>query len=151
MLLSSILYAISFVGFKFWGEGIENIRIIYFWNYVGVSLILLSLLIHTNVRTSTLQYFKSSGVHMWMLNLGNETLSIIANALNNFIALSVGVAVVQTFSNGLQPIFSFLLVFLSSKVISHIYHRKYTKKELVWKFVLCCLTFLLLFLFYRIV
>jgi hypothetical protein len=74
-----------------------------------------------NIRTSTLHYLKSSGIKIGMLNLGNETLSIIGNALNNFISLFVSVAVVQTISNGLQPIFVFLLVFLAYKLFPYIY------------------------------
>jgi drug/metabolite transporter (DMT)-like permease len=150
MFASAILYALSYVGFKFGGEGIENIWIIYFWNYLGIALFLLSLLINKHIRKTSLQYFQKSGLKIGGLNLVNETISIVANALVNFVALFYSVAVVQTISNGLQPLFSFLLVFLSYKILPDIYMRKYTKKELLWKLSLCIITFVLLFIFYRI-
>jgi hypothetical protein len=150
MLLSSLLYACSFVGFKFWSESIDSTRIIYFRNYVGVSIVLLSLLIRRSVRNSTLQYFQHSGIQMGSLNFCNESLSIIASSINNFVALFIGVAVVQTISNGLQPLFSFLLVFLASCCLPSIYLWKYRKKELARKIVLCIISFVLLFLFYHI-
>ncbi|MDR2190209.1 MAG: hypothetical protein LBP53_03290 [Candidatus Peribacteria bacterium] len=150
MLISAIFYALSHVGFKFGGEDIDNIRIIYFWNYIGVALVLLSVLLHRNIRNSSFQYFKKAGRKLGILNLGNEIFSIVANSILNFVALFFSVALVQTISNGLQPLCSFLLVFLAYKILPHIYIRKYTKKELLWKITLCIISFFLLFIFYRI-
>lgn len=69
----------------------------------------------------------------------------------NFVSLFYSVAIVSTISNGLQPIFSFILVFLASRILPDIFFRKYRKKELLLKLFLCVVSFVLLSVFYYLV
>lgn len=102
-----------------------------------------------NIRTTTFRYFKTSGVKLSLLNVGNEMFYLIGTVIINFLSLSFNVAYIDTLSNGLQPILAFLMVFLAYKLLPHIYTWEYHKKELVRKLTFCILIFVLLFLFYR--
>ena len=150
VLASSLLYALCYVSFKFGGENVKNIRISYFREHMGVALISLAFLLKTKTRTTTFQFFRNSKVSFSLLNAGNEMSYIIGVLIINYLTLHFNIAFINTLSNGLQPILWFFMVFLAYKLLPNIYTRKYHKKELVWKFILCWLTFLLLFLFYRI-
>lgn len=150
MLSSSLLYSCFYVGFKFWGEVVEQTRVAYFWQYVAISITLLLPLFNKHIRTSSFQYLKKVWLKLGALNIGNEGLSTMANLIVNFVSLFYSVAIVATISNGFQPIFSFILVFIASKFLPRIYTRNYRKKELAGKLVLCMISFFLLFIFYRI-
>jgi hypothetical protein len=151
MLLSSLLYGLFYVAFKFWGEVVEQTWIAYFWQYLAISITLLLPLCNKQIRISSLKYLKKVWLKLGALNLGNESLSIIANMIINFVSLFYSVAIVSTISNGLQPIFSFILVFLASRILPDIFFRKYRKKELLLKLFLCVVSFVLLSVFYYLV
>ena len=150
ILASALLYALCFVSFKFWGESVDNIRISYFREHIGVSLISLAFLLRTKTRTTTFQYFKQCWMKFTLLNAGNEVSYTIGIFFTNYLTLFFNVAFIETIIDGLQPVLGFLMVFLAYKLFPRIYVWKYSRKELLWKYTLCWVTFLLLFIFYHI-
>jgi phosphatidylserine synthase len=84
------------------------------------------------------------------LNIGNEIFYLIGMVIVSYLVLHYNVAFIETISNGLQPILAFFMVFLAYKFLPDIYIRNYKKKELIGKLSLCIITFLLLFIFYRV-
>lgn len=71
-VLSSVLYAISYVFFKLgWGETTQ-IRVAFFWEHLGVAIACLLFAIKPRVRSTTVIYFKTNGRKFSFLNLANE-------------------------------------------------------------------------------
>lgn len=150
VLLSSILYAISYVFFKIWWWEEVHLRVSYFWEHIWIALFCLLFLLSHKIRISTVRYFKNNGIWFSWLNIGNELLFIVGIIIVNYLSLQYPIAFVNTIVNWLQPLLWFIMVYIAYKIFPSIFEWEYSSKELSWKISLCVVSFVLISIFYSI-
>ncbi len=146
----SLLYSSSFVLFKLWWWETLNIWTAYFREHIWVAFSYLLFLLSHRTRKTTLSYFSNNWIWFSVLNIWNELFYIVWVLIVNYLSLHYNIAFINTISNGLQPLLWFLMVFLAYKILPKIYEWDYSQKELKWKIILCIISFVLLFWFYKI-
>ena len=149
ILLSSLLYAISYLLFKIWWWEWVNIMWSYFWQYIWVAVWCLSLTINKKIRSTTYIYFQNNWRKFSLLNITNEIFFIIWVAIVNYFSLIYPLAIVNTLSQWLQPILWFLMTYICFKLLPNIFEREYQKSHIYYKIWLCIISFALLGLFFH--
>ena len=147
---SCILFSLYNVTFKLWTADATGVWISYFWQHLWIATVSLAFLLNKSIRKTSFRYFKTKWIWFSILNIGNEIFFIVGMALVSYLTLFYDIAFVKTLTNWLQPVLWFVMVFLAYKFLPNIYEWKYSKKELIWKVLLCIISFLLLFIFYTV-
>ncbi len=143
-LLSVVCYALSFVVFKLWWKIADNIWVALFWQHLGIFLATSYRFLQKKTVLSTIKYLKKQGAIFAILNICNELFFIIGYVVLSILFLYHPVVVVDTLSNGIQPLLLFGMVYLSYKIFPHIFERKYNKNIIIQKIFLCCVLIILL-------
>lgn len=108
MLLSSALIALHFLIFKFIALE-ETYWTTVFWEYIGASLVGVFFLVFMRQhRTQFMNVLKVNSVGIIFLNVLNEIINIVGKLLVNYASLLVPVVIVSL-TNGLHPLFVFLI------------------------------------------
>lgn len=129
MTLSSILCSVYFILFDI---GIRNgsYYSCIFWYQIGLLAIGIILLFFKAFRVPFINALKNNGKRYLFLNVTNEVINLIANALVNFANLTVPIALVNVLT-GFQGAFAFIL-----GVLGTIFIPKYIKEDLSKKVVI---------------
>ena len=129
MTLSSFLCAVYFILFDI---GLRNSSYYscVFWYQIGLLIIGIALLCIKTYRVPFKKAVKNNGKRYLFLNISNEVINLIANALVNFANLTVPIALVNVLT-GLQGAFAFIL-----GVLGTIFIPKYIKEDLSKKVVI---------------
>ncbi len=101
-----------------------------FWYQIGLLLIGIILLCIKGFRVPFIKAVKNNGKRYLFLNITNETINLVANALFNFANLTAPVALLNVL-NGFQGAFAFIL-----GVLGTIFIPKYIKEDLSKKVVI---------------
>lgn len=149
ILLSSMLYAASYVLFKIWWWESSNIMWSFFWQYIWVSIWCLAFTINRKVRSTTYTYFQKNWRKFSLLNICNEIFFIIWVVVVNYFSLKYPVAIVNTLSQWLQPTLWFIMTYIAYKVRPNIFEREYNNKDIWYKIWLCIICLILLWLFFH--
>ena len=129
MTLSSLLCAVYCILFDI---GIRNSSYYscVFWYQIGLLLIGIIFLCIKGFRVPFIKAVKNNGKRYLFLNITNETINLVANALFNFANLTAPVALLNVL-NGFQGAFAFIL-----GVLGTIFIPKYIKEDLSKKVVI---------------
>ena len=129
MTLSSFLCAVYCILFDI---GIRNSSYYscVFWYQIGLLLIGIIFLCIKGFRVPFIKAVKNNGKRYLFLNITNETINLVANALFNFANLTAPVALLNVL-NGFQGAFAFIL-----GVLGTIFIPKYIKEDLSKKVVI---------------
>ena len=129
MTLSSFLCAVYFILFDI---GLRNSSYYscVFWYQIALLIIGIVLLCIKAYRVPFKKAVKNNGKRYLFLNISNEVINLIANALVNFANLTVPIALVNVLT-GLQGAFAFIL-----GVLGTIFIPKYIKEDLSKKVVI---------------
>ncbi|MFA7285118.1 MAG: hypothetical protein WC004_04850 [Candidatus Absconditabacterales bacterium] len=147
---SSLLYGLFYVLFKYGGGENVNIWLAFFWEHVGVALGCLVFAIPSKARRTTMRYLGAHGWKFGLLNLSNELFFIVGVMIVNYLTLSQPVAIVNTLTNGVQPIVGFGMIFAAYRLRPKIFDREYRGKILLYKMILCVVSLALLGRFFHI-
>ena len=101
-----------------------------FWYQIGLLLIGIIFLCIKGFRVPFIKAVKNNGKRYLFLNITNETINLVANALFNFANLTAPVALLNVL-NGFQGAFAFIL-----GVLGTIFIPKYIKEDLSKKVVI---------------
>lgn len=134
MILSSLFFAIYFILFD---VSIRNspYNSCVFWYQIGIALIGIVLMSMKSFRTTFLSAVKTNGKRYFSLNLLNEIINLIANALVNFANLTIPIALANVL-NGFQGVFVFILGAIGVKLLPKYFKENLTKK-IVFQKVSC--------------
>jgi len=129
MLLSSALYSLNFIFFKYFVVE-TNFFIASFWEYVGFGLFGLFLLIFIKgYREGFISVFKTNKTKVLGINITNEIVNIIAKISFNYATVLAPVALVWII-NGLQPFFVFLFGIVLTAFFPQISKEDISRKTL---------------------
>lgn len=129
MLLSSILYSLNFIFFKYFVVE-TNFFIASFWEYVGFGLFGLFLLIFIkSYREGFISVLKTNKTKVLGINITNEIVNIIAKISFNYATVLAPVALVWII-NGLQPFFVFLFGIMLTAFFPRISKEDISRKTL---------------------
>lgn len=134
MILATISYAIYFLLFRIVTIEIDFV-IATFWFQIGLIINGLLLVIFlNNYRNSFISMIKYNGKKVFIFNIINETLNIIANILVNYAITFIPLALVLTL-NGLHPFFVFMIGIIGTLIYPKVFNDnldiKYIIKNLV--------------------
>jgi len=148
--LAALLYSSSYITFKLWWWESISLWTSYFWEHIGVALSCLLFLFDNKIRSSTFNYFRYNWIWFSLLNIWNEFFFIMGMLIQNALILIYTTAFINTIISWLQPLFWFIMVYIAYKILPQIYIRDYSKKEILYKLILCIASFWLLYAFYII-
>jgi drug/metabolite transporter (DMT)-like permease len=141
MTLSSLLYAINFIFFKFFAID-YNFYITSFWEYIGFAFFATILLIFIKkYRNEFINVLKVNSVKVISINGLNETISIFAKIIFNFASLMVPVTLVWIV-NGSQPFFVFIYGVMLTLIFPKFAQENLSKKVLVQKIIAIVVMFI---------
>lgn len=130
MLLSSILYSLNFIFFKYFVVE-TNFFIASFWEYVGFGLFGLFLLIFIkSYREGFTNVLKTNKTQVLGVNVINEIVNITAKISFNYATVLAPVTLVWII-NGLHPLFVFLFGIILTVLFPKISKEDISKKTLV--------------------
>lgn len=147
-VISSLCYASSYAIFKLWWGEQAHARVAFMWQSLGICILCAVFLLKRNTAKRTRAYMTRNGVLFAGLNITNELLYIGWVLIINFLMLRYHIAVVNTFSNGIQPILWFAMAYVAYRMLPKHFARTYSRKELLLKLMLCALALFLLWLFF---
>jgi drug/metabolite transporter (DMT)-like permease len=146
MMLSSILFTVNFVFFKFFVKE-TNFFTTSFWEYVGFVIFGLILLLVKSYREGFMIVLRTNKLKVLSINVSNEIINIIAKIAFNYASILVPVTLVWII-NGLQPFFVFIFGVLLTVFLPHISKEDISKKALVQRFIAIAVITLGVYLIY---
>jgi drug/metabolite transporter (DMT)-like permease len=129
MALSSILFAMNFIFFKYFAVE-TNFWVTSFWEYLGFGLFGISLLFIKNYRKGFFNVLKQNRLEVLSINGLNEVLNIVAKIAFNFATILTPVTMVWII-NGLQPVFVFVFGIILTLLFPKISKEDISKKTLI--------------------
>jgi drug/metabolite transporter (DMT)-like permease len=129
MALSSILFALNFIFFKYFAVE-TDFWVTSFWEYVGFGLFGISLLFIKNYRKGFFNVLKQNRLEVLSINGLNEVLNIVAKIAFNFATILTPVTMVWII-NGLQPVFVFVFGIILTLLFPKISKEDISKKTLI--------------------
>jgi len=134
MLLSSLIYAINGVIFKFVAEA-DSFWVASFWEYLGLGIggILIFLFIG-RYRRDFIANIKTGGRFIFSVNVISEFTTIIGNLLTNYALLIAPVALVYMVGS-FQPAVVLLLTFFSTKFWPKIVSENFSYRIVIPKII----------------
>jgi drug/metabolite transporter (DMT)-like permease len=129
MALSSILFALNFIFFKYFAVE-TNFWVTSFWEYLGFGLFGISLLFIKNYRKGFFNVLKQNRLEVLSINGLNEVLNIVAKIAFNFATILTPVTMVWII-NGLQPVFVFVFGIILTLLFPKISKEDISKKTLI--------------------
>lgn len=134
MLLSSLIYAINGVIFKFIASA-NSFWIASFWEYLGLGLggIFIFLFIG-KYRQDFISNIKTSGKFIFSINVASEVTTIVGNLLTNYALLLAPVALVYMVGS-FQPAAVLMLTFFSTKFLPKIVSENFSPKVIIPKMI----------------
>ena len=140
MALSSLLFAINFMFFKFFAIQ-AHFWVTSFWEYVGFAVFAFLLLVFVKpYREEFVNVMKTNRASVLTINGINETINIVAKASFNFASLLAPITLVWIV-NGLQPFFVFIFGVILTLVFPKISQENITRKALAQKIVAIVIMF----------
>jgi uncharacterized membrane protein len=141
MTLSSILYSLNFLFFKYFALNAE-FWTTSFWEYTGFAIFSVLLFVFVKkYRDEFLSVLKVNKVSVLTLNGINEVLNIIAKLSFNFVSLLAPITLIWIV-NGFQPFFVFLYGIILTLFFPHISQENITKKHLTHKLLAISIMFI---------
>lgn len=132
MVLSSFLFAINFLLFKFFAIK-AHFWVTSFWEYIGFAVFASLLLVFIKpYRDEFFKVMKTNKVSILTINGINEVVNIIAKVAFNFASLLAPITLIWIV-NGLQPFFVFVFGTLLTLVFPKISQENITKKVIIQK------------------
>ncbi|MFH1971008.1 MAG: EamA family transporter [Patescibacteria group bacterium] len=132
MFLSSLLFAINFMFFKFFALK-ESFWTTAFWEYVGFSFFALILMVFVkSYRKQFVDVIKRNKIPVIALNGLNEFINIVAKISFNFASMLAPITLVWVI-NGTQPFFVFLYGVLITLFLPKLGKESLTKEHLIQK------------------
>lgn len=139
MLLSSLLFSISAVLFKFVVVD-SSLTVTLFWEYLGALFVGVGLLFRKSYRVEAVRLVRHRSVGVVGLNAGNELLALIANVCQRFAQVLVPVALAQSVL-GFQPVFVLLFGVLFARYFPEVLKEDFSGRVLAQKVVCIALIF----------
>ena len=134
MTLSSLLYSINFILFKFFAID-YNFYITSFWEYVGFAFFAIILILFIKkYRNEFFKVIKVNSIKVVSVNGINEIINIIAKIAFNFASLIVPVTLVWIV-NGSQPFFVFIFGIILTLLFPKFAKEDLSKKVLLQKII----------------
>ncbi len=134
MSLSSFLYALNFVIFKYFAIDLSFV-VTSFYEYLGLGCFgLVFLIISHKHRKDFFTLIKENSVQVLSLNTFNEIVNIIAKVISNLV--SVNIMIVLTWLiNGVQSFFVFIIGIILAMVVPSFSDEKFILKVFIQKLV----------------
>lgn len=132
MALSSLLFAINFLFFKFFAIR-AHFWVTSFWEYIGFAIFAALLLVFVkSYRDEFFKILKTNKVSVLTINGVNEIINIIAKTSFNFASLLAPVTLIWIV-NGLQPFFVFIFGIFLTLVFPNIAQENISRRVLAQK------------------
>lgn len=132
MALSSLLFAINFLFFKYFAINAQ-FCVTSFWEYIGFAVFATLLLVFVkSYRDEFFKILKTNKVSVLTINGANEIINILAKASFNFASLLAPVTLIWIV-NGLQPFFIFIFGIFLTLMFPKIAQENISKKVLIQK------------------
>jgi drug/metabolite transporter (DMT)-like permease len=134
MLISSFIYAINGVIFKFVASA-NSFWVASFWQYLGLGLGGIFIFVFLGkYRRDFISDVKKEGWHIFSIFFGAEMITIIGNLLTNYAILLAPVALVYMVGS-FQPVAVLIMTFISTKFLPKIVSEDFSMKSTLPKMV----------------
>lgn len=134
MVFSSAFLALNAVIFKFGVVSEVSFWTVAFWEHIGFIFFgLACFLFIQSYRKEFIYLIKTNGAGVLSLNVLNETLTIIGNFSFHYATLLAPIAIVETVTEGIQPLFVILYGILLTIFFPQIINENIERKSLLQK------------------
>ena len=134
MVFSSSFMAINAVIFKYGIVSDATFWTVAFWEHVGFIIFgLVCFVFIRSYRNEFIYLVKTNGVGVLSLNVLNEILTIIGNLSFHYATIFAPIAIVETVTEGIQPVFVIIYGLLLTIFFSKIINERIDKKTLFQK------------------
>ncbi len=132
MLVSCFLASVNTILFKF-----NNIEVAFFtnvfWTHIGFVVMGIILLAIPSYRRSFVSMVSHNKVAIWTINSIGEILTIVGNILAWYVSLFFPIALIQSLTEGIQPLFVLGIGLLGTIFFPKYIKENITKNELIKK------------------
>lgn len=146
MVLCAIFMALHIIAFKFVAIDLDFVTSI-LWTHVGFIVVgILMFVFIKSYRDDFLHMITVNGAPIIGLNVAGEALTVAGNILFSYATLLAPVVIVQTVTEGMQPIFVFVLGVLFTFFIPKFAKEDLSRFSIIKKVFFICLLFIGVFL-----
>lgn len=134
MLVFSLLVALNAVLFKLMSEE-AGFWLSALWTHVGFIISGVFFFLYTPYRKAFITMISSNGTGILSVNIGSELITIVANLIFYWATLLGPIALVQTFTEGIQPVFVFIYGIIFTILFPSFAQENLTKSNIFKKTV----------------
>ena len=134
MLFSSAFMALNAVIFKFGVVSDVSFWTVAFWEHIGFVIFgIFCFIFVKSYKIEFLHLVKKNGLGILSLNFLNEVITIIGNVIFHYATLLAPIAIVETVTEGIQPLFVILYGILLTIFFPKIINENIERKSLLQK------------------
>lgn len=134
VFISVVLYATYFLIFDTTLES-NSFSVVIFWYQICLLVLGLTLIIiFKSYRKSFFNIVRKNGKKFFMLNIINETLSIVANVLISYSFVFISAAVALSIT-AFQPLFVFLIGIVGEAFLPKLFYENIKLKSVIFRFI----------------